>query len=890
MGDATSTCWPCALTRAAWRTLRAALLPRTLAFIGALAVLAMMAPSSIPPSTVRAVPASVPAVPTAASAAAAAQAVAEGAVASAPASAAAVPGRGASAEREASARGGGGADKTGERVPPPPQRPASTAASGTGAASASTLRFRNVLPYARVGVPWRHAMLEGTPPFEMRFVGERPPWIDEFAAGTLAGTPREAKTYEFTLQGATEGGAQSVTQTFSVRVLPARPQAASSAPLLLDRMTHEELSRAPAVERDLPSTWRLEVADLKKLSEPPEPVQEDASLETKPPPVSLPTAEQWQGMLGALVGVDYPTEAHFRKVLQIAHCEYYRVQLASTAKERTKLGAQPTVAPAFDCEEARRRPRGAPPAAGKAPAAAEKAAQARIEDFHKLMPSEDAVVTRARKTHRLRMDFNPLWTAKDNCGCVPPARGEEVYGFVSYWGTAEQQSALPSSAAGAAREAKETASSAADPPKEARQTDFSLFSRVSFFGAMLNDLAAYDMPFEVRARAQALAQAAQRHGTQVDLVLHRSDWDLLARRTDAQLQAFAKRAAENAMPLLNQPHEKLGFGQALLLPFWREENMPFSGLTVFFDNLPAPGSDTAAKFRAFHRAFILNLIKQMQTEQLSGRRQGRYRLNIVVPDHQVAEDAKDGLFTFAEMKEFIEQAEPRRPGKKVDAAERTLNVGTTEITLDYVVLLSDLTTDTKKSLRARLDRSSNVTGVHRVVLLESLLPALLRPTAVRALWGPDAPAEQFRDDLAYMKWSFGGVALWELPNTSAADRPLVEHLVAQFRLDNRRWPDLCNFVCPKRIVFRLLLQALAAVSATAIALWFLNCAVRNLGRPYLAFLWSAVFGTAVLALMLLECDPALSAWSGSNWLLIAPLVLLMAVGLYLSFRSRRARP
>lgn len=907
MSDVPSACRICALVRAAWRALRLALLPRTLAFFGALAVLVMMAPSSLPPSTIRAVPASAPAGPLAASAAAAASAAVASAAAQASASAATAVARGAPAVQEAPGRAGPvgdkgsdkGGDRGGGRASAPSQQLASAAAGGAGAASAAAVRFRNTLPPARVGVPWRYKVLEGTPPFVMRFVGERPSWIEEFAAGTLAGTPREAKSYEFTLQASTESGTPTVSQAFSVRVLPAAPQVAASAPRVLGRLNAAELAAAPPVERDVPSTWRLDAADIEKLArgdadgvDPHAPASEDGapvSTEARPPPAPSPlTAKQWNGMLGALVGVDYPTEAHFRKVLRIAHCAYYHELLAVAARERTSKGPHRVAAPPFDCDEAQkvRDPTSHQPAAvGKARTAEEKAVQAALtEDFIKLLPlkQEDEAVAKARKVHRLRKDFSPQWQAKPGCGCVPPARDEEVYGFVSYWGTADQQGTPPAPA--------DTEKDPDKPGPEARETDFSLFSRISYFGAMLNDLAGYDMPIEVKALGHQLAVVAQRHGVQVDLVVHRNDWSLLDGRTDAQIAKVAQRAAENLMPVLGEPHGKLAFGQSLLLPFWRQENMPFSGLTIFFDNLPAQGSEAARKFRVFQRAFVLGVIAQMQGEQKSLRRQGPLRLNVMVPDHLIDEDDKEGLLTFAEMIAFIEQAERPVAGKKVEIKDRAHYAGTTDITLNYIVLLSDRTTTTKKALRARLDQSSQVTGTRRVVLLESLVPMLLRPTAARALWGPDEPGQQFSDDLAYLKWSFGGAALWELPSTAKPDLPLMNALESQFRLDKRRASKLCDVVCPRRIALRLGLQGLVALGAVAIALWFLSCEVRNLGRAYLRFLVLGGVVTVSLALLLLECDPALHDLNETNWPLFALVAAVFAAGLYWSLRSRRARP
>lgn len=871
--ESATSCRICTLTRAAWYGLRLALLPRTFAFIAALTVLALMAPSSMPPFLPRAKP-KAEAPPTQASSAApasAAASTAESAVPSTAKGAAPAPAPGSIAE--------------------PAQRPAGPAASAV--ADAPKWRFRSGgLPYPVVGQPWEpQQMLErGAPPFKMSFENRSPElaWISlDPETGTLTGEPTKAGgpwTFELKLEP-TGKPDQFISQKFSVKVLgpaaPSRLAAAASSP----RVTQ------PASKPDLPGgpfTYRLEGGDPKAVAEAADPMTSDAlktrieqlqegraaitdpaemakldalasmterakrdseDLQPKQPKVRHP--DGLEQILSPLLDIDYPTEHHFRNVLELALCKHYPTPSRPTAL----AGA--------------RNLRNGHAAAG------DTACPGLPEDAGRLI---DHVVKRARKPHPYNPELVFPWSAKPGCGCVPPNAEDEVYGFVSHWGTAEQQQEAQKAVAAAASAAQSPAAGKKTPVKMPREIDFSLFTRISFFGATLNDEGAVELPRRVAEQGHELVGEAQRHGTRVDLVIHRRNWgSFLNGKAPAQLAA---RAADSAIRLLDD--RRPGVWQHLLLPFWREETFAYGGITVFFDNVPDDNSAQAGPFREFRRAFLEGLIGRMQA---SGR---SYRLNILVPAEHVAET---GLRTFGDMTRLIELAEPVRTSKKVDAKEKEgLYKGKTDITVTYLVLLPDPTTDSKKDLRERIDRSEDPKGSRRVALLESLVPVLLRPPAITPPWGKQPPAEQFKDDLAYMKWNYSGVALWELPAQAKGDEDRLDNLKSIYRNDTRRLPTLCDGVCPQRLWLRVLLQALAVVGAVAIPLWFFNCAVRGWGWPYKIFLWAGGIVTVSLALALHECDPALHEMKESGLALIALVALLLLGGLYWSFKARGPRP
>lgn len=956
----TPRCRPCTLIRAGWQGLRLLLLPRVIAFLGAFAVLAMMAPSGIPTPKrppAKAAAGEAQAAPGAASVAASSPApaglpgqvlttttvtttvttagpVIASALGAGPAATAALPAATAAATAAAasSARPGAGpgsAAGSATAVAAAGAEPASSTTSGSArgavalpvakvgsssgqaavaapasAGAGSPLRFRGVasLPSARAGVHWGpHVVLEqGQPPYTLRFVGGKPAWMEDPIGGALAGTPPKPETVVFTLEGSSQSDpARVVSQTYRVQVLAAAKPPVPTGPPRAPGVTREEAEAAARreAERDQAITWRLDAGDLKvltdkllpvasegegvaaalremlqtlrdALADPPEPPRSGPAA--KIPGPMLPTAKQLKEMLEPFLGVDYPTEAHFRMALERAHCGYYRHQMDLIATARGVVGGSPC-------------PRPPPPPAEPG----QVTGPAWPAYFDALMPPRhvETIVGQARKVHWADRNFEAGWTAVEGCGCVAPKSEDEVHAFIPHWGTTEQQQASPPVAA-------TSAPGASAPRKPApRQTDFSLFTRVSFFGAMLNDLGDAELPPHVLTAGQSLSRAAHRHGARVDLVVHRNDWEMLLPRLKRRqdLQRFVERAADSTMRHVDARQTKHDVANALLLPVWRDGAYAYDGVTVFFDNLPEDRSPLAADFKAFHTAFVDALLERMQK---SGR---DYGLNIVVPDHRVAES---GLFEFKAMQDLILRAE-REPKNKQLVKEVLGYKGKTNIRVNHIVLLSDPTTQTKKRLRELVDRSGDVTGARRVMVLDSMVPMLLRPMAIKSPWALDDPAQQFKDDLAYLSWTFGGAAVWEPPGraeddkewkAAKSDKERLDMLEAQFRGKPTHVSGLCNLVCPARLWLRLALQSLVAVGAVALALWFASCAVRNLGLPYKIFLWVLAGFTLPLSLAMLECDPRLEEVNEGHVPLMVMSAVLVVLGLYWSFRARRPRP
>ena len=79
--------------------------------------------------------------------------------------------------------------------------------------------------------------------------------------------------------------------------------------------------------------------------------------------------------------------------------------------------------------------------------------------------------------------------------------------------------------------------------------------------------------------------------------------------------------------------------------------------------------------------------------------------------------------------------------------------GTTDITVNLLVMLREPTTDSKKLLRARMDSSDKIRGDLRVALLSAMQPMLFHAGADVQAAPPDPAATlQLDDDMAEAVW------------------------------------------------------------------------------------------------------------------------------------------
>lgn len=764
---------------------------------------------------------------------------------------------------------------------------APVAAPASAASAAQDLRFiyqTVVLPQGRQGADYgpRPIVKGGVAPYTFVVEGKFPPGLELTPQGMLGGLPTAAGSYSFVLKARDASNPPMLTQQpYVLRVVAPPAVSASSPPPPLKAISRDEAAAVPDPNRGQPISYKLTADGIGRLvalvapeeapttappeadpaaaaasaaaSEPPRPVVPAAPpLATQP----LPSADQLGALLQPLQDIEYPTQALFESALRAAHCDYYRAQVKQLAVSKgvaVDLQCPPPAPP--PTAASRPRPRNAQ-AAGEVP----------LYQFHaELLPAElrARVITEAAQVHPLAEAKMAEWTGA-GCGCVLPRHPEElIHGFYPFWHAGDKPQAV----------------------------DFSLLDRVSYMGVVLNDAGAYDAPAGWAEGRTRFVREARRHGTAVDLVLYRRDWASLLQLPPAKLSQFIRLAASNAVAAADAPLQDAWSRFApVLRPFWNEPAQAYDGLTVFFEDSPTD-PEGRKRFRQFFRAFMLQLIEEMQ-------RSGRpYFLNVAVPDLEMVEE---GAYPFRDLLDYIERAMPPwRAGAKANAdvaasARSAVRYqGTTDITVKYLVLLSSPSEERKKELRTAIDHADaqGLEGHRRIAFFESVAPVLFYRLPEKPAPLPPAEADQLDRDLAYIKWTYNDVAFWPLPvaGTGSGD-DARDRLSHNFGAPPRPVDGLCRWVCPNRTPLHLLLEALVLTSAGLAAVYLWNCRVRRLGRTYLLFLWGSVLATLLLAFAFLSCDPDLAALRESNNLLYVLILVLCGAGLYATFRRRVEAP
>lgn len=808
--------------------------------------------------------------------------------------AASAPGPAASAVQPAPAASGAASGTAALTLPVAPPTPASATPLATcagAAASAPECRATTApalqwlftavpLPPARRDEAYGPRRLveggQGAYTFTL-LVGRLPPGLAISADGVLGGVPTLVGVFPFTLlvrDASTP--AQSTQQGYTMRVLAPRapaaakpPVAASAVPATLTRVTNDDANRLVSEAQSTSiKSWQFSAADLDALAPPAAAASAAAGAASAaavepgptpagPPPSSdpVPLADQLRELLAPLVDVEYPTRELFESSLAHAHCRYFRA-LTTAAARKQGIADTPVECP----------PKPPPRAPGR-PASGAAADSITLEQLYtQLLPADyrSEVIRIAEKSHVIA-DAKPTqwfgdalpatWLGSD-CGCAPAAALGETYAFYPFW----------------------LANGKPQP------MDFGLFRRIGYLGAVPDDAGGYVTPPDWSSSQTGFTRTAQRHGTEVDLVLYRRDWSTLLRQPASQQQLIAQQAATNAVALADTKPEGAGSRlNGLLLPFWHEPSRLYSGLTVFFDDTSTSPADREA-FRNLYRAFMRQLIAEMQ--QRSGR---TYALNIVVPEQRLGEN---GTFGFGDLIEYLELAEPASPDAASTAANQADYKTGTQIELRFIVPLAEPTSEHKKALRERLDRSEFVKGHRRNEFLKSLVPVLFYPGAGEATRLAPEAAARLDADLQYFWWNFGNVAFWTPPMRDAGPGGEVGNVLAHaFALrGDGALEGLCRFVCPNRVPLRLLFQSLVLIGALSIGLYIAVCRVRSLGRPYLVFLLVGGGITLLVAAALLSCDPALDSVRAGNSLFYAVIVALFAAGAYALLRPRVDKP
>ncbi len=390
---------------------------------------------------------------------------------------------------------------------------------------------------------------------------------------------------------------------------------------------------------------------------------------------------------------------------------------------------------------------------------------------------------------------------EDNgCGCVR-SFSDTIYGFYPYWRSTASEEITPI-------------------------IDYSIVNRIAYYALTLDEHGEINVPLHWSSNGKLgnFINKAHRHKTAVDLVVYSSHWP---QWTESAMQASLT-SIYNKMALEIEYSQS---GVMAYVPFLNTTLASPDGVTLYFDRY----SDKPES-----RYKIIEFISLLH-ERLEGLERD-LKINILLDIESSALNSE--LALFSDIKNLLVSD----------------NSGADAYVDSLLVFIAEPTTKTKKLLRSKIE--DEFSGSQRMAVLRKVIPVITPYGHENDTRGAYT---QFSDDLVYFKNNFSGVGLWPLPLASDKDAAMV----SQWLIDtyagqdingvlnaiSARYPALCEFACPNRWVFRLVIDLLLLL---ALGYGVLTLFSRRLRRFYsrnsLYFMFYILLMASVF-LVSLMCDP-----------------------------------
>lgn len=472
--------------------------------------------------------------------------------------------------------------------------------------------------------------------------------------------------------------------------------------------------------------------------------------------------------------------------------------------------------------------------------------------------------------------FGPL--GAPDCGCVPnrPATAD-VYGFYPFWFAPLKDPPEPP-------EGEE-----APPPQALQLVDFGLVSRLAFYGMEMAyadpsaDAANRNLSLAHEARwieaRRTFVNSAHRHRAKVDVAFDLRDWsNWTAREIDTASTAMAKQLQSfERVPTASVADIRAA------LPTFFDPTYP-DGITLVFESYDG---------KTLSDLNVQNLIDIVRAVHEKLPQPEHQQVNVAVdfamvdvPGSQpVLSDLSDLLLTGRSLEQ--KRADGLEEGQlsRRDQAEA-------EIVHKILIFLDRPTTETKKTLRSRMDRS-DFRGKERSEILRSIIPILppaghefvfQRQKANENVSEESQKFSQFIDDTIYFEDNFSGIGFWPVPRLDNPEFPAIKDAIVQdwnparlpnhLAVLNEPVAQVCTWACPNRAYIAFAAAALFAVVLIMTIRSFYSGAINQLAFR-LGVVWIGMAAVIFMLFVLNVCDHD-AVWPGIFMLwLIAILALVI---------------
>jgi hypothetical protein len=421
-------------------------------------------------------------------------------------------------------------------------------------------------------------------------------------------------------------------------------------------------------------------------------------------------------------------------------------------------------------------------------------------------------VQQARRIAPERLGTIPIRWDGGSCGCSHKL-SRVVYGFYPFWLADQVQ--IPEGT---------------DPADAKQLVDFSLLSRVGYYGVYLDEGGGISQPRHWRNDRNDLGfvKTLEKYRPDLDLVVYTNAWQTW---TETQINKAATAVADElALPLPATTRSRLtGW-----LPFGPTAAPTLGdGVTVYFDDFTNPAK---AELRKNISSFLQKLWQALQANPK------RLGLNVMIGIRW--DELGEQSAIFGELSSLLIEQDNAKLG--IDL---------------LLVLLEEPTTNTKKMLRSKIENEFK--GLNRKNVLRKIIPIVSPAGHDKELPKPYA---QFTDDLIYFEDNFKGVGLWPLPLTQAPDAAKINALIANYfepqqkpdvmeRLVDQYLPQLCNYACPNRWQFRILFDILVVALILLALVAQSNCRLREWLKHYPWPALALLVATILVFAVSLVCDP-----------------------------------
>ncbi len=431
----------------------------------------------------------------------------------------------------------------------------------------------------------------------------------------------------------------------------------------------------------------------------------------------------------------------------------------------------------------------------------------------------------------------------DACDCAPDRGDGMIYGFYPLWTDSDK-----------------------------KKIDFGLLSRIGLYGLTFNEQG--ELPaLNGKGAPLTLLQAAHRHMTKVDWVLHKNDWRTWSQGDSVSKSATFDRMLHSIASLLGTTFPKTDWRGTAIASLGLERGPSMGdGITLHFEGFPVNDQHLFNKFviQLYHQLAAMKPARQL-------------KLMVTTKDLEAGAATP---FSAVNLHSLIAQTNRIEDGLSMAQSRSKRGAD-----ISVLVMMKEPTVRSKLALRIGIENT--LFSGDRVRMLRNIVP-VIEYDGLRS--------GQLRDDIIYFSDNFGGVAFWPLP--FASDDDLAEGsttansvLRAHFKntgADGGVFDSVIDLVCPNRTWLRWLawVSLLVAIVCGVVFARCRGCGTRLDQHPaYMAAMVALMVLPFILVAALIMGDPLFSSESGMHWIVAAVLIGLVIIpGAYLLLKPERKLP